>query len=191
MKHILSTALCLLMATLLLAALPTDAQADIYEDTLRLHVLAASDSEQDQSTKLLIRDRILAVYGEKLRKAHSMVEAQALTSELLPDIEHFVNEQLRALGASYSARVTLTHEWYDTRVYDTFTLPRGEYLSLRVILGEGEGQNWWCVMYPPMCLSLATADDEGGYTPDEYRLIDGDGRTVKFKLLELLSDVFR
>ncbi|MBQ7314533.1 MAG: stage II sporulation protein R [Clostridia bacterium] len=191
MKHILTSTLCLLLATVLLAVLPTDAEASIYDDTLRLHVLAASDSDEDQAIKLTVRDRILAAFGTRLGEATTLDEAAALAEQLLPAIEAYANELLRDMGTGYGAHVTLTNEWYDTRVYDTFTLPKGEYLSLRVILGEGDGQNWWCVMYPPMCLELATADEVDGYSEDEYRLIDGDGRTVKFKLLEVLSDLFR
>ncbi len=196
-KHIGCTALCLLVATLLLAVLPTDAEAAVYDDTLRLHILAASDGDEDQALKRDVRDRVLTVFGTELGKARTLDEARKTAQALLPNIEADVNAYLISRGVSYGACVTLTKEVYDTRVYDTFTLPRGEYLSLRVILGEGQGHNWWCVMYPPMCLSLATAEyaNEGsdgiGYSPEEYRLIDGDGRTVKFKMLEVLSDLFR
>ncbi len=196
-KHIGCTALCLLIATLLLAVLPTDAEASVYDDTLRLHILAASDSEEDQALKRDVRDHVLTTFGTQLGKAKNLVEARQAAEELLPDIEAEVNDYLISRGISYGACVTLTKEVYDTRVYDTFTLPRGEYLSLRIILGQGEGHNWWCVMYPPMCVSLATAEypDDGsdavGYSPEEFRLIDGDGRTVKFKMLEVLSDLLR
>lgn len=192
MKHTLSVALCLLLAALLLVALPTEAEADIYRDTLRLHVLAASDSEEDQRIKLSVRDFVLTHYGEALREADTVSEAIEKTSSLLGAIETDVNAYLTALGVNYRAHVTLSEEWYTTRVYESVTLPRGTYASLRITLDAGEGANWWCVMYPPMCLSLATGQtgETDGYTAEEQRLIDGEGRTVKFKLLEVLSDLF-
>ena len=190
MKHIVFAALCLLCATLLLAALPTEAEARIYDDTLRLHVLAASDSDEDQSIKLMVRDRLLEVYGERLREASTLEEAAATVEALLPTVQEDVNAWLAAWGVPYGATVTLSREAYGTRFYDGFALPRGEYLSLRVLLHEGEGKNWWCVMYPPMCLTLSEGEERvQGYTDEQWRLIDGGGRTVKFKLLELLSDL--
>ena len=191
MKHTLCCALCLLCATLLLAVLPTEAEADIYDGTLRLHVLAASDGEEDQSIKLRVRDRLLEVYGERLAVADSMAEATATAEDLLPVIEADVNEWLTLWGVPYGATVTLSREDYGTRYYDGFALPKGEYMSLRVLLNEGNGKNWWCVMYPPMCLELSEGKERvQGYTDEQWRLIDGDGRTVKFKLLEVLSDLF-
>ena len=195
MKQLLIPALCLFFATCLLVFLPTDAEADIYEDTLRLHILAASDSEEDQATKLDVRDYILRTYGERLSAADSVADAGRRADELLPDIERDVETFLSGRGVTYGAHVTLTEETYGTRVYDGFSLPAGTYLSLQVTLGEGEGHNWWCVMFPPMCLGLATEEAESDdallfYSDEEVRLIEGGEYKIKFKLLEAVSAAF-
>ena len=118
-----------------------------------------------------------------------------LTAQLSKEIESDVNAWLYEMGESYTSRVDLGVEWYDTREYDDFTLPSGYYTSLRVMLGNAEGRNWWCVMYPPLCLDIACEDapsDDAvlGYTKEEYVLITDTGYNVKFKLLELLSSAF-
>ena len=185
----------MLMATMLLALVPTDAEAKIYEDTVRLHILANSDSGEDQALKLEIRDRILLKYGEILSEADSLDEAKATTENLLSQIETNAEKWIKELGYSYTARATLTNEWYETREYDSFTLPCGYYSSLRIIIGEGEGKNWWCVMYPPLCMEIATEAapaDDGliDYSKEELTLIKSGKYNVKFKILEDLSRVF-
>ena len=184
-----------LALTLGVAQLPTDKDAAIYEDTLRLHILANSDSALDQELKYAIRDKLLAKYGEALRGAESFSNAQAEVSGLLEEIEQDVDGWISEAGYSYKSEVTLGVEWYDTREYEDFTLPRGYYTSLRVMLGEAEGQNWWCVMYPPLCLDVATEDapkDDAlmGYSREEYMLVNDEGYNIKFKLLEVFSDAF-
>lgn len=187
-------ALAILFSTLVIALMPTEAEAEIYEDTLRLHILANSDSEEDQELKLKVRDRLLTEYGEML-KGESIGESVGIIDEQLSEIEEDVEEWIREYGYSYDASVTLSREWYDTREYEDFTLPKGEYTSLRVIIGDGEGKNWWCVMFPPLCLDIASerapADDGiSSYTDEEIRLISGKKYNIKFKILELISDTF-
>lgn len=195
MKSLSLFAAVLLIATLLVAVLPTEAEAKIYEDTLRLHILAASDSEADQALKICLRDKILEKYGRILAEAESRGEAEALVGELLSDIEANAQRWVRDWGYSYSVKATLTEEWYETREYEDFTLPAGVYTSLRVIIGSGEGKNWWCVMYPPLCIDIATENAPGDdalidYTDAETNLITGDGYNIKFKLLEIISAIF-
>ena len=184
-----------LALTLGVAVLPTEKDAAIYEDTLRLHILANSDSALDQELKYAIRDKLLAKYGEALRGAESFSDAQAEVAGLLDEIEQDVDGWISEAGYSYKSEVTLGVEWYDTREYEDFTLPRGYYTSLRIMLGEADGQNWWCVMYPPLCLDVATEDaprDDAlmGYSREEYMLVNGEGYSIKFKLLEVFSDAF-
>lgn len=195
MKSIVEYALILLVATMMLALFPTDAEAEIYEDTIRLHILANSDSNEDQKLKLEIRDRLLTEYGEMLNASGSIAEAEHTANELLPIIKNEAESWISELGYSYGVRVTLTQEWYETREYEDFSLPAGYYTSLRVIIGEGEGKNWWCVMYPPLCMDIATEEapaDDGliDYSKEELWLIKSDTYNVKFKILEDLSRVF-
>ncbi len=195
MKKIPFYAFTILMATLIIAALPTDAEAKIYEDTIRLHILANSDSPEDQSLKIAVRDALLTEFGEKLRSAGSFVAAEGLGKELLPEIEEKAREILKSQGCNFDVRATITNEWYETREYSDFTLPAGYYTSLRVIIGEGSGQNWWCVMYPPLCMELASEQapaDDGiiDYTREEISLIKSGKYSIKFKILEEVSRLF-
>ena len=195
MKTIPYYAFVLLIASMMIAIFPTDAEAKIYEDTIRLHILANSDSDEDQGLKLEIRNRLLSKYGDILSSAGSLDEAMEITADLLTNIENDAEEWARELGFSYSVKVTLTTEWYETRDYEGFSLPCGYYASLRVIIGEGEGKNWWCVMYPPLCMEIATESapsDDGliDYSKEELYLIKSGKYNVKFKILEDLSRVF-
>ncbi len=195
MKKIPHYTLLILIVTMMIALFPTDAEAKIYNDTIRLHILANSDSKEDQELKLEIRDRLLIKYGDILSQSNSFDKAEETILALLPDIEADAKKWIKELGYSYTVKATLTKEWYETRDYEDFTLPCGYYSSLRIIIGEGEGQNWWCVMYPPLCMDIATESapaDDGliDYSGEEIMLIKGGQYNVKFKILEDLSRVF-
>ena len=190
MKKALLPAICILLCTLCIIFVPTDAEAAIYEETLRLHILAPSDSVEDQSLKLKIRDRILNKYGHVLNLASDLEEAEGEIRSAVKSIEEDCNEWIAELGYTYTARAEITEEWYGTREYSHFTLPSGSYSSLKITIGEGKGQNWWCVMYPPMCLE-ASVNAEGAYTKEEKNLISGDKYRIKFKLLEATSELFK
>lgn len=195
MKNIPYFAFTILICTLLIAALPTDAEAEIYEDTIRLHILANSDTKEDQALKLEVRDRLLIEYGQILSKSGSFNLASKTVERLLPEIRSRAEEWIKELGYSYSVKASLSTEWYDTRDYGDFSLPKGYYTSLRIIIGEGEGQNWWCVMYPPLCIDIATESapaDDGliDYSKEEIKLISSGKYNIKFKILEELSALF-
>ena len=195
MKKLLTYTVMILCVTLIISVMPTEAEGAIYEDTVRLHILANSDSEEDQNLKLKLRDAILEEFSKELSEFQSTSEAKSALLEKISEIEDFSEKKILEYGYSYSVRATLTEEWYDTREYEEFTLPKGYYTSLRVIIGEGEGKNWWCVMYPPLCLDIATENaprDDGikKYSDSEFRLITTGGYRAKFKILELVSDIF-
>lgn len=188
MKKILLPILCVLAATLFLAAMPTEAENGIYADTVRLHILANSDGDDDQSLKLALRDDILARYGKTLSAFESVEEAERELSERLTEIKEFSDGKIREYGYGYETQVTLSEEWYETRDYGDFSLPCGYYTSLRIIIGEGEGHNWWCVMFPPLCLDAALSAP--AYSAEEELLIRKEYR-IKFKILELISEIAR
>ncbi len=195
MKKLPYYAFTILICTLLIAALPTDAEAEIYEDTIRLHILANSDSEEDQRLKLEIRDRLLAEYGDILSRTGSFDVASATVEALLPEISSKAEEWIQEMGYEYKAEARLGTEWYDTRDYSDFSLPKGYYTSLQIIIGDGDGKNWWCVMYPPLCMEIATESaphDDGliDYTNEEIKLITSGKYNIKFKILEELSALF-
>ena len=195
MKGLVKNVLTILVATLLLSAMPTDAEAKIYEDTIRLHILANSDSSEDQSLKIKIRDKLLCEYGAILSSRESIEEAKTTIEDMIYEMEEKCYRWIQELGYSYDVKILLGKEWYDTREYEDFTLPCGIYTSLRVIIGSGEGKNWWCVMYPPLCMELASENaptDDGiiDYSKEEIKLIKGGKYNVKFKILEGLSKAF-
>ena len=184
----------LLLTTALVVIMPTEREGEIYSDTVRLHILASSDSEEDQRIKLRIRDYILEHGFLDAGEPESKDEAEERLRLGIPDTEAAINARLSEMGVSYTASITLGEEWYDTREYEDFTLPRGYYTSYRVVLGEGDGQNWWCVMYPPICKGLATdnsRDDGVHYSGEEYALITSGKYNIKFKILEAIAGRFK
>ena len=194
MKQAFTGILSILAAMLIACAIPTEADAEIYSDTLRLHILAASDSDEDQALKLRVRDGILAEYSAQLSEVTDLEDARVAIEARLPAIVATAERIVADAGYDYTVTASLGEEWYDTRDYGDVSLPRGVYTSLIIRIGKGQGRNWWCVMYPPMCLDLATdapSDDwASDYTGEELSLISGKYR-VKFKLLELISDFIR
>lgn len=191
MKSAFLYALGLIFSIVMLAALPLEGEAALYDSVIRLHVLAASDTEQDQAVKLAVRDAILETYGEALA-AESEEAAAARVEALLPAIEATANATLATHGVPHTAKVSFTEESYPVRVYGDLTFPAGVYHSLRVVIGEGEGQNWWCVLFPPLCLGAAT--EETPITPDSppeglsqgaWQIVSRSGEyALRFALLE-------
>ncbi len=195
MKKMFLPSFIFLLVVLIFAVVPTDAEGKIYDDTLRLHILALSDGDKDQEIKLIIRDRVLEKYSDELKKSENIDDALQSTSLLISDIKKDVDMWLSEFYDNVYSEVYLTEEWYDTKEYEDFTLPKGYYNSLKIVIGDGEGKNWWCVMYPPLCLDIATENavaDDGivDYTKEEISLISDKGYNVKFKLLEFISDIF-
>lgn len=185
------------------AALPTAQDFAIYDGIIRLHVIANSDSESDQQLKLYVRDGILSTVSELLENTTDRAEAERLISENLDTLKASAEYVLTDHGSDYSVSVTLTKEHYPTREYSNISLPAGTYTSLRVLIGEAGGKNWWCVLFPTMCVGAVSdipayaAVDESeliaaGLTPSQVRIITGDSPevTVKFRILEFIGSIF-
>ena len=145
-------ALCLLAAVLIsVGALLADRQK-LKDSLIRFHVVANSDSEEDQQVKLLVRDAVLQSIQEDLASVADVEQAKAYLRQNLPKIQALANTVLEAAGFEEEAVVSLCQEAFDTRAYDTFSLPAGVYEALRIVIGEGKGHNWWCVSFPALCL---------------------------------------
>lgn len=159
------------------------------ENLIRLHVIANSDSEEDQQLKLQVRDAVVEKLRESVQDLPSVEDAKAYLQEHLPELEDFVNQVIRELGSTDRAVVTLSRESYDTREYDTFSLPAGYYESLRIVIGEGEGENWWCVVFPSLCLP-ATSEDftdtavGAGFSEDLTQSLQQEDFEIRFFLLD-------
>lgn len=186
---ILQFAITLTLLTFLVASFPTDEDYAVYDETLRLHILANSDSREDQDLKIGVRDLVLERFGGRLSEADAIDSAMMITDSMLVEMKEKIDEYLSDAGCTFGSEVTLGREWYETRDYGEFTLPRGYYSSLIIKLGKGEGQNWWCIMFPPLCRELASGDgaDEDGKVCE----IAGEKYSVKFKTLEIIADLFK
>lgn len=177
-----------LCVTLLFGLWASARSRALSEGLIRLHVLAVSDDENEQRIKLAVRDSVLAYLEPQLDAAPDVTAARGIISAGLDGIR----SAAEAAAEGRPVTVTLSREYYPTRDYGSFALPAGSYESLRVVLGEGEGHNWWCVVFPPLCLSAADAGDAlealGG---DSARLLTGEGEGVvfKFRLLELWGEL--
>ena len=194
-------AIVVLLVTLMaLSFLPVHGEREVYDTVVRLHVLANSDSEADQALKLMVRDGVLEAAAPLVEGCTTQAQAvEALTAHL-SDLESAALAVIASEGYDYPVTVLLGEEDYPTRTYDSCAFPAGTYVSLRVLIGEGEGQNWWCCLFPPLCLSAATAKSDNedaflqvGLTKDQYGIITETGKTkykVRFKLLEVLEDWF-
>lgn len=128
---------------------------------LRLHIMANSNSKQDQQIKLCVRDAVLAVTSEGIKASKNVSEARAYIENNLEIIEMTASAALEAGGFDYGAHAQLGTFHFPEREYQDVTYPEGEYEALRITLGEGEGDNWWCVMFPPLCITeLEIADEQ-------------------------------
>lgn len=195
-------ALAILMVVLLAVSyLPVHGEAAVYDTVVRLHVLANSDSEEDQALKLRVRDAVLSVTGPMVEGCTTRTEAMAALEVGRLEIYRAACEVIAAAGRDDAIDIRLGREDYPTRTYETCAFPAGEYVSLRVCIGEAEGQNWWCCLFPPLCLSAATADRQAneeafvevGLNRDQYGIITETRSTkykARFKLLELVQGWF-
>lgn len=168
------------------------------EKTLRLHVVANSDSPEDQAQKLRVREHILRMVSDLTDRCNTREETENVLRSRLMSLEASVRAFLQEEGSSYDVTVTLCREDFDTRDYDTFSLPAGTYHSLRVVIGEGEGQNWWCVVFPSLCTASSVEEfkdtaRKGGYEEGEIALIRKEESRfiVQFKMVEIIKDLFR
>ena len=174
--------LCALSLTLSAAVWAQGSIQRIEDGLIRLHVLAVSDDGEEQQIKLRVRDAVLDFLAPRLEEAADRAEAEEILARSLPELR----AASAAAAEGRAVTVTLTREYYPTRDYGPFALPAGEYESLRVILGEGGGHNWWCVVFPPICLGAESGGElEQAVGEDCFEILTSDGTSLRFRLLEL------
>ncbi len=189
MKKLLKLTAFFVLFALLLQVVPLIRDRQMLDGQLvRLHVVGASDSAEDQTVKLRVRDAVLECV-DSLGDPETVEEAKALLRENLPAIEQAAN---RALNGLETATVTLCREVFPVREYESFTLPSGVYESLRVRIGEAEGRNWWCVVFPSLCLpaageSLEAVAAGAGFSESLTDAITDSECSVSFFFLDLLG----
>lgn len=181
----------LTVACIWLWGIVTDS-CNLREELLRLHVVGASNSEEDQAVKLQVRDAVLDSLEEGLRDMTDPQAAYEYVARMLPQVESAANRALAAAGFSDTVEVSLTEEAFPTREYDTFSLPAGVYKALRVVIGEGEGKNWWCVVFPQLCMGteeeFVETANAAGLDPELAGTLEGDYE-LRFWVLEKLGEL--
>ena len=187
-----------LIISLVIGLMPVHGEEEIYDAVVRLHILANSDSEEDQALKLRVRDAVLEVTSPLLEGCTDREDAVARLNEGLDEIKTVAEDVIREAGRTDPVTISFDLEEYPERTYDSFCFPSGEYLSLRVCIGEAEGRNWWCCLFPPLCKGVAAVPQEeaesafvsAGLTPPQYKIITETDETVykvRFKILELFQ----
>ena len=197
MRKLLTFIAVFCVAILLTFLLPTHGEAEVYHSVIRLHVIANSDNDDDQRLKLKVRDDVLALTNELLSDTADIKQAQKIFEDNLDTIEEIAKKRIKEEGYSYNVSVCLTEEKYPTKSYESLCFPAGKYLSLQIKIGAAEGQNWWCVLFPPLCMSAASVTDaadaliEVGFTADQYKIITESTEAsynVRFKSLETIEN---
>lgn len=180
-----------LLAALIWGMWSIRSQQVLADKVVRLHILANSDSEEDQALKLQVRDTVLERAEEILERAHDRSAAEEDLREALPELREIALETVAAQGYDYDVTAELADTAFPTREYDGFTLPAGEYLALRLVIGAGEGHNWWCVVFPPLCAQTTTDVAQtamaAGLDGGDVSLLteESQGYVLKFKSIEL------
>ncbi len=189
-KYIHLLVLSVILSLIVLSLPFFDSCEELYDDVLRVHILANSDSAADQSLKLYVRDRVLRECSRCYEGCADKQTALRITRAHLGEIEKVAAEEIRSRGFSYPVRAQVAQMYFDTRYYERFTLPAGNYDALRLTIGEGGGQNWWCVMYPSLCVGAACEDEmRDRLDRGEYRVVSADRFDFRFKLVELFNQL--
>lgn len=168
-----------------------DTAEKIRSDVLRLHVIAASDSTADQTLKLKVRDAILTAGTDIFNGSIDVENAVEKITPKIKTLEETANKIIKENGCDYDVEITIDNEYFTTRTYKSVTLPAGEYLSLIVKIGEGKGKNWWCVMFPPMCISAADEDMvlKSALNKNEINLVNRNPKfEPRFKIIEIFEN---
>lgn len=196
MKYLVIFTSIVLACCLFCGFMPSKGDFQIYENTVRLHVIANSDSEHDQNVKLIVRDRVLEELRILLSDTEEQADAIAVIEENLEYLRLVCNETLESLGETFSAELYLKDEKYPTRHYENISLPAGVYRSLQIKIGNAEGKNWWCVLFPTLCTSAARTEAalvRTGFTSDQIGVLtngESPKYKLKFKILEFFGENF-
>lgn len=180
------------------------AENDISNKIIRFHVIANSDSLNDQAVKLKVRDDVLNYLSPKLEKSSSLEESRKILNENDSQIKKIAEAEIKKCGCDFTVKTELSNENFPVKTYGNITLPQGKYEAYRIIIGSGKGQNWWCVMFPPLCFVDITKGNISYkqtqkemlkvLTPEEYNLVDNQNLSnikIKFKILEVINKIFK
>lgn len=177
--------------------------SDISNSVLRLHILANSNTSADQQLKLAVRNRILDETQDIFKNARSAKESARIAKENSAFIQSIAEDEIKVQGFNYPVTVSVEKAAFPTKIYGGIALPSGKYTAVRIKIGEASGQNWWCVMYPPLCFAdgVISASDEAKSTlaqslsEDSYNLVTGKDNgaipvEIRFKIVEIFQNLF-
>lgn len=191
---LIKSAIIAFVLTVIYSVIPFQAVcAEIPNDVFRFHILANSDSEEDQALKLKVRDKVLEKTKILFDTANSKSDAEEFVKANLETIEKIAQNEVYKNGYNYPVKAEVVNMHFDTRYYESYTLPSGMYDALRITIGNAKGHNWWCVMYPSICISTV---DEGkdrakdALSDDEYSVVTDNKVEYKFFIVELFQKIF-
>lgn len=193
MKIFIKSACIAFVLAVIYSMIPFQAEcSQISDEVFRLHILANSDSDFDQNLKLKIRDKVLCFTQSLFESAKSKEEAEKVISENLQSLADVAYAEVLNNGFDYSVKAEITNMYFSTRYYDNYTLPSGMYDALRITIGEGKGHNWWCVMYPSICISSESEKDSKArevFDQKQYDIVKNEQYQYKFKIVELFEQI--
>lgn len=188
---IINVSVCLgLVIAVLLSFARFDALCeDLRENVFRLHIKAASDSAEDQMLKLKVRDALLEYKGEEFTSCSDVNEAISLAEENSDEYKRIAEAVIKENGFDYSVQVNVGVSFFENREYDDFTLPAGSYEALNIIIGKGEGKNWWCVMFPAVCIG-ASGELSDSVNVESAEVAENSNKyKIRFKTVEIYEDL--
>ncbi len=191
MKLFVKSVCIAFVLTVLYSVIPFQAECtDISNEVFRLHILASSDSDYDQNVKLSVRDKVLEYTESLFQNAKSKEDAEQVISQNLPAITEVAQNEVYRNGSNDKVKAEITNMYFTTRHYDSYTLPSGMYDALRITIGEGKGHNWWCVMYPSLCIYSEENRDEKAkevFDDAQYDIVKNEKYEYKFKIVEIFE----
>lgn len=193
MKLLIKSACIAFVLTVIYSMIPFHTECkEISDEVFRLHILANSDEGYDQDLKLKVRDKVLLYTESIFENVQSKEEAENLISENLQDICNTAQKEVNDNGYSYQVTAQITKMYFTTRKYENYTLPSGMYDALRITIGRGEGHNWWCVMYPSICISTEESQDKAAketFNDSQYDIVKSEKYEYKFKIVEIFEKI--
>ena len=193
MKLLIKSLCIAFVLTVIYSVIPFQAECEqISNEVFRLHILANSDSEEDQSLKLRVRDSLLKYTDRLFSEAENSDEAEGIARDNLERLRAVAQREVYANGYDYQVKAEVVNMYFNTRYYERYTMPAGMYDALRITIGSGEGHNWWCVMYPSICISSAVETDkrvEDTFSQNQQEIVKGNEYQYKFKVVEIFEKI--
>lgn len=193
MKLLIKSLCIAFVLTVIYSVIPFQAECEqISTEVFRLHILANSDSEEDQALKLKVRDALLEYTDKLFDDAKDRNDAENIAKENLETLQSVAQNTVYKNSCNYTVNAEVVKMYFNTRYYENYTMPAGMYDALRITIGSGKGHNWWCVMYPSICISSAIDNDEKvekTFSENQQEIVRGNEYEYKFKVVEIFEKI--